>query len=124
MKHYPQLSLSLKSLSNGLLFSGLIFSSCLLISETASAQDMASPKPAKTDEVDVNKEGALQELLEISVGKEVALRLVTGEELKGTVKSIGPDALLLTQLSGQEFFDAVVERDAVVAVIYRRTTGK
>jgi hypothetical protein len=57
--------------------------------------------------------------LEKHKGKRVSLRLPAGEELAGKVLAVEGGTVILTELAGREFFDAVVEIDDVSAVIYR-----
>ena len=61
--------------------------------------------------------------LTANVGKAVTLRLGAGEELTGVVRAVnltGADkAVVLGQLSGREYFDAVIAIGAVQAVIVR-----
>ena len=57
--------------------------------------------------------------LESHKGKKVSLRLQAGEDITGKVVSVEGSTVHLTELSGREFFDAVVEIDDVSAVIYR-----
>jgi hypothetical protein len=57
--------------------------------------------------------------LEQHKGKRVSLRLPAGEELVGKVASVDGGTVILTELAGREYFDAVVEIDEISAVIYR-----
>lgn len=52
-------------------------------------------------------------------GKRVTLRLESGEELTGVLAEVGDKAVRLAELSGKEFFDAVVRVEDISAVIYR-----
>jgi hypothetical protein len=46
----------------------------------------------------------------------VTLNLIGGGELQGLVSRIGTTALCITELTGKEFFDAVVRLDHISAV--------
>jgi cyclopropane fatty-acyl-phospholipid synthase-like methyltransferase len=49
----------------------------------------------------------------------VTVRLRSGQELTGTVRSVDVRLLHLGSLTGREFFDAVVPMEAIEAVIVR-----
>lgn len=53
------------------------------------------------------------------VGQKVELRLKSGEKLSGTVKAVGASCVHLGSLSGQEFFDAVIAKEDISAVVLR-----
>jgi len=74
-----------------------------------AAQD--APLEVKADAVKVN--------LERQVGKRVRLRLVSGQDLEGTVVAVGTAAVHLARLGGMDFFDGVVRLDQIAAVIVR-----
>ena len=52
-------------------------------------------------------------------GKRITLRLRSGQELSGTVRESSDRLIVLENVSGREFFDAVVPIDAVEAVFVR-----
>lgn len=52
-------------------------------------------------------------------GKKVTLHLTGGEELTGTLHTVGQSAVHLTELQGKEFFDALVKIDQIAAIIVR-----
>ena len=56
----------------------------------------------------------------VGTGKRVKVKLLSGQDLDGKVAKVGTQALVLTELSGMEFFDATVRLDQVAAVIVRR----
>lgn len=58
-------------------------------------------------------------VLERQVGKRVSVVLTTGPELGGVVTSVGDKVVHLSELTGREFFDAVVNLDQVGAVVIR-----
>jgi hypothetical protein len=61
----------------------------------------------------------IQKILESHKGKRITLRLAGGGELSGKVRSVTKELVQLGELSGQEFFDGVVEVGKVSAVIVR-----
>lgn len=70
--------------------------------------------------IEVNRQEALRQALESQTGKRVKVKLLSGQDLDGKVAKVGTQALVLTELSGMEFFDATVRLDQVAAVIVRR----
>jgi hypothetical protein len=77
---------------------------------TASAQDT---------KLDVRSGDTVRTALERLVGKRVGLVLNTGPELAGVVISVGDHVVHLSELTGREFFDAVVSLDRISAVVIR-----
>lgn len=57
--------------------------------------------------------------LERYIGKKVALRLSSGEELSGTLRAVGQHGVHLAELQGREFFDALIRTDQIAAVIVK-----
>lgn len=82
----------------------------------------AGPVAATDTDIDVAVPEAIAANLQKQVGKRVALKLTSGQELEGTVAKVGPAAVHLSQLAGKEFFDAVVRLDHVTALIVRTKT--
>lgn len=65
---------------------------------------------------------AIRPALDQQVGKRVKLKLVSGQDIEGVVSKVGTQAVHLTQLSGMDFYDAVVRLDQVAAVIVKVRT--
>ena len=61
----------------------------------------------------------LQKQIEAQKGKKITLRLRSGEELTGTVKATTNELVHLGELSGKEFFDALIDVNQVAALIVR-----
>ena len=61
----------------------------------------------------------VQSVLSAHQGKRVTLVLGSGTELTGTVALINGDIVQLRELSGKEYFDAVVALPGVTAVVIR-----
>ncbi len=55
-------------------------------------------------------------------GQVVELRLVSGEKIGGKVEKVSEELVHLTQLTGQEFFEATVDLESVSAVVVRSKT--
>lgn len=61
----------------------------------------------------------LERLLSAQQGKKVTIRLGSGEDLSGTVKAVNGSLVQLSELSGKEFYDAVIAIPHITAVIVR-----
>lgn len=69
--------------------------------------------------LEVQASDSLQSVLSKLAGKRVQLMLAGGGELGGVVSSVNDHVLLLTDITGKEFYDAVVSLDKVSAVTVR-----
>jgi len=67
----------------------------------------------------VRSSDTIRSVLEHQTGKPVKLKLKSGQELGGTVARFGAGVVQLSQVSGMEFFDAVVSLDDISAVLVR-----
>lgn len=67
----------------------------------------------------VAKDEAMVSILKDRNGKKVTVVLQSGTELSGKVKDVGNNTLTLSELSGKELFDAVVDLDDISAVQFR-----
>lgn len=85
------------------LFAGLLIFSNIAIAEPLS----------------INEKDDIESVLKAHNGKRVTVKLNSGEELTGTVGALGDDLVHLRELSGKEFFDAVVNTDEISALIIR-----
>src|SRR5688572_11059210 len=74
---------------------------------------------AQDGKLAVAKDDSIRSLLTRHIGKAVALRLDSGEEIVGTVALVGDRVVHLEKLSGREFYDAVVDLEEVAAVVVR-----
>jgi len=77
---------------------------------------------ADEGKIEVTDANALKAALEKLAGKSVTLKLGSGEELSGVLEAVGPSALKLGQLTGKEFYSAIVQISEVSVVIYRAKT--
>ena len=74
---------------------------------------------AQDTKLEVRSTDTVKSVLERQVGKRVSLVLTTGPELGGVVTAVGDHSVHLSELSGREFFDAVVSLDRISAVVVR-----
>lgn len=65
------------------------------------------------------KDEVMAGVLKERSGKNVTVVLTSGTELTGKIDNVGNNTLRLSELSGKEYFDAVVDLDDVSAVIFR-----
>ncbi|MGQ0528779.1 MAG: hypothetical protein ACT4PG_02990 [Panacagrimonas sp.] len=80
----------------------MLAATCLLASPLLAAGDDALVKALKERE-----------------GKLATVLLTSGTELTGKVSSVSDDSVKLSELTGKEFFDAVIDLDDVQAVVVR-----
>jgi hypothetical protein len=67
-------------------------------------------------DLDLNSPDAIRINLEKFLGERVTINLIGGGELQGVVSKVGTTTLYMTELTGKEFFDAVVRLDHISAV--------
>lgn len=83
----------------------------LLFVSVAIAQEPAKLTVAKND--------TMRSVLEKHAGQRVSVTLDSGEELTGIVRSVGDKLVHLGELTGKEYFDAVIDHEEIAAVIIR-----
>ena len=87
---------------------------CLVMLVAALAWPAAGPAA----DLRVGNIDTIESVLRAQKGR-VTVRLRSGQELTGTVRSVDARLLHLGSLTGREFFDAVVPMEAIEAVIVR-----
>lgn len=75
--------------------------------------------PVAAQELRIGANDTVENVLAAQKGKRVTVRLQSGQELAGIVRSVTNRLVHIGALSGKEFFDAVVPLSAVQAVIIR-----
>ena len=83
---------------------------CLGFSQIVFAQEM---------KFELNKGFGMKEILASNEGKRVAIRLDGGEELEGSITTVGDQLVHVAKLSKRDFYDAVIRIDKINAVIFR-----
>lgn len=94
----------------GILFTAVFVTGLFIASQgIAFAQEKPSFNPSTS----------LKDNLASNVGKRVSLMISTGESVEGTIEKVGDHFVLISKLSGKDFYDAVVRIDEVKAVVFR-----
>lgn len=75
----------------------------------------AAAQTAVTVKNDSKLRGALKEL----GGKSVTLHLDGGTTISGKLKLVGDNVVQLSEVTGKDFYDAVIDVDAIQAFEYR-----
>lgn len=91
------------------LFPRLVVVSLLAVS---SLRAVAGP-------IDFKPDDSTGTILRAQAGQLVELRLVSGEKIGGKVEKVGDSLVYLTQLTGMEFYEAVIDLNTISAVIVR-----
>jgi hypothetical protein len=86
----------------------------LLIVLLSSAQLFAADS-----KLELKNDDGVKSILDRQIGQVVELRLGSGEKIGGKVEKVGEHLVHLSQLTGAEFFEAVVDLDSVSAVVVR-----
>ncbi|MCB1906848.1 MAG: hypothetical protein KDH15_05710 [Rhodocyclaceae bacterium] len=74
---------------------------------------------AAAQAVTISPADTTQSFIAAHKGQRVMLRLRSGQELSGKIRDSSERLLVLGEVSGREFFDAVIPIDAVEAVLVR-----
>jgi hypothetical protein len=65
----------------------------------------------------------IRQTLNQNLGKRVKIRLLSGQDLEGKLGKVGAYGIVLTELTGMEFFEATVRLEQIAGVIVR-SAGK
>ena len=88
---------------------------CVLVGGTFPVHTLRAEEPTG----DLNSPEVVRQVLEQQVGKRVKVKLLSGQDLDGKVAKVGTQAVMLSELSGMEFFDATLRLDQVAAVVVK-----
>ena len=69
--------------------------------------------------LEIGKSDSVVTFLERNVGQRVEISLLSGEILKGKVIAATPLTVHLSELTGKEFYDAIIRSDTIAAVVVR-----
>ena len=94
---------------------------CVLLAATCFVFSgvMINTVRAETAPLEVTDAQAIDQGLKSLIGKGVTLRLRGGEEMSGVLEAVGPTAVRLGQLTGKEFFSAIIRIEEIAGVVYR-----
>ena len=67
----------------------------------------------------VEKTDTVRSVLARQIDKKVTLVLAQGQEITGTVRTVGDGVVHLSELSGRDFYDAAVDLQKIAAVIVK-----
>ena len=102
---------------------GRLFSSRMIVALFVVAIDAAatlrSVPSAQESQVNLSSAEVMRLALNDQVGKRVRLKLASGQDLEGQVARVGTHGVVLSALTGQEFFNATVSVEQIAAVIVR-----
>lgn len=89
----------------------------LALTAPAGAQQVGAPA-GQENKMQLEQTDTIVTVLKRLEGKAVRLRLVGGgDELSGKLTTVGADIVHLSELSGREFFDAMIRIDQIAAVV-------
>ena len=71
------------------------------------------------DTISINDDDSIKTVLTAQIGKQVSIKINSGQELTGTVTTVTDKLTHLAKLAGKEFYDAVVVNKNIEAVIIR-----
>jgi len=80
---------------------------------------LATMQTVTAGQLTINNDDTMANVLAGQKGKKITITLTQGEELSGTVANITDELLHLEQLTGKEFYDAVIAVKEISAVIIR-----
>ena len=79
----------------------------------------ANPNAFAQSKLDLQANDTLRSVLERQVGKPVELRMKSGEKVAGKLEKVTDKLVLLSQLTGADFYDAAIEIDSIETVVVR-----
>ena len=71
------------------------------------------------DALSIKPGDTLQKQIAAQKGKKITVRLLAGEELTGIVRDVSNELLQLGELSGKEYFDAMIDLNKVTAILVK-----
>lgn len=74
---------------------------------------------SSAESLEVNINTSIEIILENNINKTVTVKLASGDELTGVVHAVNGAVVHLGALLGKEFYDAVISRESIAAVIVR-----
>lgn len=90
-----------------------------LIVVIVMASTIATTAFSEEDVFKFGKDSSLQTNLLQFKGKTIEIQLKTGGQLTGKLSEIGTQSVLLKELRGKEYYDALIVIDDITAVIFK-----
>ena len=82
----------------------------------------ASISHAEEMQLDVNSPDAIRHALEQQIGKRAKVKLISGQDLEGKVTRVGTHVVVIGELAGLEFYDAIIRTEQIAAVVIKTRT--
>lgn len=85
----------------------------------AAALVFACSNLSAQNKIELQANDTMMTILQKCSGQAIELRLKSGEKIAGKVEKLGDKLVYLSQLTGAEYFDAIVDVGDISAVIVR-----
>lgn len=80
---------------------------------------LSSIQSVFADDLILKAEDTIQKLLVVYQGKQVTLRLNNSDEITGKVRNVTKNLVQLSELSGRDYFDGIIDINKISAVLVR-----
>lgn len=90
-----------------------------LIIISVLASSIAAPAFSEENVFQFGKDNSLQTNLLQFKGKTIEIQLKSGGQLAGKLSEVGSQSILLKELRGKEYYDALIVIDDIAAVIFK-----
>ena len=74
---------------------------------------------AGEQQLKIHKADTIKTLLTKHVGKRVSIQLNSGAELNGLLSNVGANVVQLSELSGKDFYDALIRINNIEALVVK-----
>ena len=74
---------------------------------------------AEEVKLDISKPEAIKTALQAFSGKSVTISTENNDSITGIVEEVGADVVKLKELSGKEFYSAIIKLNSINSVVYR-----
>jgi hypothetical protein len=98
---------------------GKIRAIAFLIVLSVIASSIATTAFSEENVFQFGKDNSLQTNLLQFKGKTIEIQLKTGGQLTGKLSEVGTQSILLKELQGKEYYDALIVIDDITAVIFK-----
>ena len=98
--------------SNGIMIAMVLLAVWLMVPSSVAAKT----KVVAIEGMEYNVSASLEDNLKALIGKKVSVSCTSGKTLTGVIKKVGDHLVHLEQLSGKEYFDALVRIDTISGI--------